>query len=78
MKNKNLKALLSAMQETQSAEFENLTTEHAEQIRGGPESTADLLCMFCRQVLKLSRLSFLHSAKKRFEIFVFHNKKGLK
>lgn len=35
MKNKNLKALLSAMQETQSAEFENLTTEHAEQIRGG-------------------------------------------
>ncbi|MDP5169622.1 MAG: hypothetical protein NWR72_05205 [Bacteroidia bacterium] len=36
MKNKNLKALLSALESTPSAsEFENLTAEHAEKIRGG-------------------------------------------
>lgn len=40
MKNKNLKALLSAIQsDAEGVEFENLTTEHAEKIRGGLSSS---------------------------------------
>ena len=40
MTNKNLKALLSAMQsDVEGVEFENLTTEHADKIRGGLSSS---------------------------------------
>ncbi|MDP5169621.1 MAG: hypothetical protein NWR72_05200 [Bacteroidia bacterium] len=40
MKNKNLKALLSAMQsDASTGEFENLTADHADKIRGGLSSS---------------------------------------
>ncbi len=39
MKNKNLKALLSAIQDdAEGVVFENLTTDHADKIRGGLSS----------------------------------------